>query len=417
MKIIFVSNYINHHQIPFCEAMIKRIGNENEFYFIQTEEMEADRRDMGWGGSLPDYVITAYGSYENAEKCRRLIADSEVVIFGGARDDSLLSERLEAIRHDKRLGKDRLTFRYSERLYREGQWKFVSPRGLIKKYRDHTRYSGCPVYLLCAGAFVSSDFDLVFSYPGKKLKWGYFTEVKVYDIDSLIEKKGYETADGNKIPYILWAGRFLKLKRAEYAIRTAGRLKSAGIAFHMDLIGGGEEEEKLKGLVKELSLEDRVGFPGFKKPGEVREYMEKADIFLFTSNRLEGWGAVVNEAMNSGCAVIAGNMQGAAPSLIRNGVNGYVFRDNEPRDIFKYAEILIRDEGRRRQMGKMAYRTMREIWNPEVAADKLMDFTESYFTGRPEAAERLGGMIIDPPCSLVKKETERKIALGALRNG
>ncbi len=103
MKIIFVSNYINHHQIPFCEAMIKRIGNENEFYFIQTEEMESDRRDMGWEGSLPDYVITAYGSDENAEKCRRLIADSEVVIFGGARDDSLLSERLEAIRHDRRL--------------------------------------------------------------------------------------------------------------------------------------------------------------------------------------------------------------------------------------------------------------------------------------------------------------------------
>ncbi len=416
MKIIFVSNYINHHQIPFCEAMIKRIGEGNEFYFIQTEEMESDRKDMGWGGALPDYVLTTYESEESAKRCRDLIRESEVVIFGGSRDEALLTPRLEDIRHDKNLWKDRLTFRYSERLYREGQWKFISPRGLIRKFKDHTRYRGCPVYLLCAGAFVSSDFDLVMAYPDKKLKWGYFTEVNEYDTDALMREKGYETGNGNKVPYILWAGRFLKLKRAEFAVRTAEKLKDSGIAFHMDIIGGGEEEENLKALVKELSLEDRVGFPGFKKPEEVRRYMEKADIFLFTSNRLEGWGAVVNEAMNSGCALIAGNMPGAAPSLIRNGVNGYVFRDNEPGDIYKYAEGLISDPDRRRQMGIMAYKTMKEIWNPDVAADKLMDFTESYFAGKPQPAARSREQIIDPPCSPVKKGGERKIALEALRN-
>ena len=32
--------------------------------------------------------------------------------------------------------------------------------------------------------------------------------------------------------------------------------------------------------------------------------MEKADIFLFTSDRREGWGAVANEAMNSACALV-----------------------------------------------------------------------------------------------------------------
>ena len=36
----------------------------------------------------------------------------------------------------------------------------------------------------------------------------------------------------------------------------------------------------------------------------------------------EGWGAVVNEAMNSGCAVVADHMIGAAPWLIRQGENG-----------------------------------------------------------------------------------------------
>ena len=33
--------------------------------------------------------------------------------------------------------------------------------------------------------------------------------------------------------------------------------------------------------------------------------MEQADIYLFTSDRNEGWGAVANEAMNSACAMVA----------------------------------------------------------------------------------------------------------------
>ena len=45
--------------------------------------------------------------------------------------------------------------------------------------------------------------------------------------------------------------------------------------------------------------------------------MEESEIYLVTSDRKEGWGAVVNEAMNSGCAVVADHMIGAAPWMIR----------------------------------------------------------------------------------------------------
>ena len=56
MKAVFVSNYINHHQIPFCEAMIKTMGSEGEFVFIQTQEIEQERTAMGWSSELPAYV-------------------------------------------------------------------------------------------------------------------------------------------------------------------------------------------------------------------------------------------------------------------------------------------------------------------------------------------------------------------------
>ena len=44
---------------------------------------------------------------------------------------------------------------------------------------------------------------------------------------------------------------------------------------------------------------------GALKPADVRKEMERADIFLFTSDYKEGWGAVLNEAMNARCAIVA----------------------------------------------------------------------------------------------------------------
>lgn len=51
MKINFISNYINHHQIPFCDCLYRKLGED--FTFIQTEPMEEERVKMGLGGGRP----------------------------------------------------------------------------------------------------------------------------------------------------------------------------------------------------------------------------------------------------------------------------------------------------------------------------------------------------------------------------
>ena len=47
MTITFVSNYINHHQIPFSDACYRKLGEG--YCFVQTEPMEEERLAMGWG--------------------------------------------------------------------------------------------------------------------------------------------------------------------------------------------------------------------------------------------------------------------------------------------------------------------------------------------------------------------------------
>ncbi|MDE7249442.1 MAG: glycosyltransferase, partial [Lachnospiraceae bacterium] len=337
MTVVFISNYINHHQIPFCNACYKQWGED--FVFIQTQPMEQERLDMGWsrtGEKLP-YVLCYY---EEEKRCRDLILESNVLLAGWNDKEELVQERLNA---------GKLTIRISERLYREGQWKAVSPKGLLHKYREHIRYRKSPAYLLCAGAYVASDFHLIHAYPGKMFKWGYFPETRKYSQAQLLAMKEKEGV------HIVWAGRFIPLKHPENMIRLAKEVSGC----HIHMIGSGEMEQQLRDDAEKLGLEDRITFYGFQTPEQVRNIMEKCHIHVFTSNHLEGWGAVVNEAMNSGCVVVANAQAGAVPYLIRQSVNGIAYPAGNYGKMREAVEYLIRHPEEREKMALAAYETVR----------------------------------------------------------
>ena len=170
---------------------------------------------------------------------------------------------------------------------------------------------------------------------------------------------------------ILWAARFIDWKHPELPLETAKWLRDRGCDFHMDIIGGGELDDVVKNLLAEYQLEDYVTLQGYRTPIEVREFMERADIYLVTSDRQEGWGAVVNEAMNSGCAVVGNHMIGAVPFLIRPGKNGLVYRDGQEETLFAQVEELLKDREKCQMLGRNALQTIQKEWNAEMAAKRL----------------------------------------------
>lgn len=89
---------------------------------------------------------------------------------------------------------------------------------------------------------------------------------------------------------ILWVGRLLEWKHPDDALQVAKRLKVAGYVFTMNIIGTGALEQKLKDMIEQYQLNDCVHMLGPMPPESVREYMESSQIFLFTSDRNEGWG-------------------------------------------------------------------------------------------------------------------------------
>lgn len=146
-------------------------------------------------------------------------------------------------------------------------------------------------------------------------------------------------------------------------------------------------EEEIRRLTAEKGLEKEVTFCGYRKPFEVREMMEQTEVYLITSDYKEGWGAVLNEAMNSGCAVVTSHAIGAAPFLIRHGENGLVFQSGDLNDLEKQTERLIKSEAERRKLGAAAYETIRQEWNAEKAAGRLVKMAEALLGGKIPAGE------------------------------
>lgn len=355
MKIVFLSNYYNHHQASFCNAMHARLNGS--FTFIQTMEMESERVNMGWGEEdEPVFLKKIYRSDTEREECLSLIDDADVVLVGSAPNELL----------QKRFKEGKMVVRYSERLLKEKNIvRFVY--WWIKAAVQNPKNAN--IYLLCSSAFTASDFAKFGKFVGKCYKWGYFPEVKRYDdIDLLIASK--------KKASILWVARFIDWKHPELPVMVAKRLKDEGYSFELNLIGNGALEEKIKQMVYEYDLSDSVKLLGAMKPSQVREHMESSQIFLFTSSRHEGWGAVLNESMNSGCGVVASDEIGAAPYLVDDGVNGLLYKDGDFEDLYAKVKSLLDDSQLSARLGKAAYDVMVDEWNAEAATDRLLNLLD-----------------------------------------
>lgn len=356
MKIQFLSNYFTHHQKPLSDALSARA----EYTFWETVPMETERLSMGWGmGELPAYVRPVS---EDPEGAARAILEADILIVGSA-PQALLKPRIRA-------GKPIL--RYSERPLKKG----LEPTKYLPRLLRWHRWNphGKPIYMLCASAYTAGDYARFGLFRGRAYKFGYFPECRRYpSLPDLMQGKDRRE--------ILWCGRFLDWKHPDDAIEALRRLRAEGLDCHLTMIGTGEMESLLKERVRACGLENVVTLIGSMSPEAVRDRMEKTGIFLATSDRREGWGAVLNEAMNSGCAVVASRDAGSTPYLVQEGENGLTYHAEDVDGLCHAIRRLLCEPETQVRLGEAAYRTISEEWNAEVAAERLLTLGECILRG------------------------------------
>lgn len=356
MKITFFSNFLNHHQLPFCKEMYAKIGDN--FKFVATEPIPKERLNMGYHDMSNQYpfALNIYSSKKAYDYAIKIGNESDVVIIGSA----------PSVFVKKRIESNKLTFYYMERVFKKGRHRILNPKILGNLLLKHTQYRNKNLYLLCASAYTSSDLSLVGAYKNKAYKWGYFPEVKEHDLNQL-----FNFNKQNKIPKLLWVGRFLDWKHPDDAIKLGKILKDNGYEFTLDIIGTGPMETELKNMINRNNLFSEVKLLGSMRPEEVRVHMEKANIFLFTSDFNEGWGAVLNESMNSGCGVVASHSIGSVPFLIKNRVNGLIYKNGDINHLYENTKYLLDNKETCYKVGIKAYNTLQDTWNAKEAANRL----------------------------------------------
>lgn len=355
MRLAFFTNIPSIHQIPLGRAFATIL--QGDYALVCWEAVDTERAKLGWGSDFSEkWLVKAWISEQETQRAHEILRSAQVVVWGYAPKEEIRA----------RIHQNKLTFCYTERIFKRGRWRILDPRVLKSVYEQFKLNDRPSHHLLAVGTYCADDFRLIGAFGKRMWRWGYFPAVP-------------ETISRNQndVPVILWAGRMLDWKRVDLLVRAAAWARARGARFFLRLIGYGPEEEKLRALVVHLGLADICKFISPQPPEQVGKAMEQADIYVLPSNRQEGWGAVVNEAMSRGCCVIGSKSAGAVPWLIRDGVNGYIFDGNSAEDLGRILLYCIQNPDHTRQMGLAARATMLNLWSPEVAAERFLRLCEA----------------------------------------
>lgn len=387
MKLVFYSLVLNHHQACLSDEFYHLLGGQ--YAFVETAECH-DRKGATDDYSKRPYLIKAWESTDAFNQAMRLACSADCCVFSG----------LQALPFEKeRMKRGLLSFDMSERWLKRGWVNLFSP--VIFRMWLVYQMGGWrkkPLYKLCCSSFAAADQYKLCTFNGRCYKWGYFTQVEEFDVEA-----SSDVSTSNVIP-LMWCSRYLMLKHPEMPILVARNLKERGYHFVLDMFGSGEYEKQTKQLARKLGVEDVVKFRGTMPNEQLMREMKKHDIFLFTSDRNEGWGAVANECMANGCVLVASDAIGSVPYLVKDGVNGLMFKSAATNTSFGHPDQkaldeltekvawLLENKDRMKEMQRKAVRTMQEVWSPKRAAQNLLQLIDDLQHGRETS-------IKEGPCS------------------
>ena len=382
MKIIYITNGMGLHSKAISDAFYKILGNDFVFLDIrkpnETHSAIHKEAEEGMDYNNIEYIFHAMQNGETQKKAWEIVNDADIAICSG--------NSWNYIRH--RLSQSKITFYISERWLKKPKY-LISPLGWYSLLKSVVRYQSPCFYHLALGAYCANDAAFLHIFRNKMFKFAYLVPIEQYDVKkSLINGR-------KEVVEILWCSRFIDWKHPELVTNLAKRLVNSGyLNFHITMIGSRTPIQDMeKNFIEKNELGQYVtivsGMPNYK----VRSMMKESNIFLLTSDHEEGWGVVLNEAMGAGCAVVASSQSGATPFLIKQGVNGMIFKSGSLDSLDSKVKNLLDDCVLREKIAESAYYSISETWGADVVAGRFIELCKGLIEGNK-------GLYNEGPCSL-----------------
>ena len=144
----------------------------------------------------------------------------------------------------------------------------------------------------------------------------------------------------NEVLHFVTVGRLAPWKNIDKIIQAMALLNDKGFNFIFNIVGSGPIDEKLKKLVTDLKLEEKIFFLGQKKTNELNKIYLNSDIYIQASG-YEGLPHVILEAINFNLSIISTPI-GGTNEILLNGKNGWVLnlKENKAPDEFDLQELI-----------------------------------------------------------------------------
>lgn len=368
-RYVFWQNMLAIHQ----SAHIRALSESVPVTLVGEQELAADRRGMGW--PVPDFggarIIVGPDRREVAGIVRSAGPDA-MHIIGGFRGYSLHATALAEC-----LGRGVKCALMTEDADPRGAMGAM--RRMLYGYRS-ARLSRRLSFLLAMGERACRWYEAC-GFPSTKVfEYAYLTETPEHSAAAPLDSRR-----GSPVR-LLYIGQCIPRKGVDLAIQALCELQSRNWTF--TLVGEGPLLPALKEMCDRSPIRDRVVFRDYLPYGEALDTISQHDLLLLPS-RYDGWGAVVNEALMRGTAVICADSCGAS-SLLGGGERGSVYRSESCEDLVGALERWIRQgpatQTRRREIAEWS-----GCISGAAAARYLQAICRHVFSGgaRPVAPWRL----------------------------
>ncbi len=303
MRIVFWQNILSFHQAPHIRALAR----QHEVVLVAEADISNDRKSLGW--SVPDTgnaQVVIDPSTKVIQSLIREKVEESIHIFSGINSFPMVEKAfhyclatrarmglLVENRDDRGLiGLGRLM------MYRRDRYRFGHRISFILNMGYDGPHGGRHWYRRCG-------------YPEAKIfPYGYFVDPPVRD--DILTSLSSRSALSSGPVQLMYLGQFVSRKGVDLLLDALALLREQD--WMMKIVGGGPMKKAWMDRAKCRGLHDRIQFLPVMSNNAALEVLADSDLFILPS-RFDGWGVVVNEALQRGVPVICSDRCGASDLL------------------------------------------------------------------------------------------------------
>jgi glycosyltransferase involved in cell wall biosynthesis len=217
----------------------------------------------------------------------------------------------------------------------------------ISDLRYQETYLGYRYYMVNRGKLKASSatFLAVSNFVRRRLLEQGFPGDRILVVYTGVDTVKFKPASTEDRPIILFVGRLVEQKGAEFVIRAASEVQRQLPDVELVLIGDGPLRKELETLAKQTLR--RFRFLGVRTTQEVSGWMNRASVVCVPSmttrsGEAEGFGMVCAEAQAVGKPVVAFHC-GGIPEIIRHEKTGFLAAERDWQSLAQYLATLLKN--------------------------------------------------------------------------